>query len=145
MKWFFIPLLASLFSIFVLMALFVANDDEILRTYDNLGKAKEDGLVKEGLIPCSINPTASKISISFMPDSTRAYVSFRYKGNYPLDANRWIYSLNDDVQRIFCKAHRHFNRQVFEGSLSYFELQDNHGHTVYLAVDNDTHTAYLAQ
>lgn len=145
MKWFFISLLVSLFSVFVLMALFIVNDEEIIRSYDNLDKAKEDGLVKEGLIPNSINPTATKISISFMPDSTRAYLSFRYKGCFPLDASKWVYTLNEEVQQMFCKARRHFNRQVFEGSLKYFELQDNRGQTMYLAIDSDTHIAYLAQ
>lgn len=145
MKWFLIPFLASLFSVFVLMALFITNDEEILRTYDNLSKANEDGLVKDGLIPTSINPTATKISISFMPDSTRAYISFRYKGKYPLDANKWIYSINENVQSMFCKARRHFNRQMFEGSLNYFELQDNCGHRMYLAIDKDSRVAYLAQ
>lgn len=145
MKWFFISLLASLFSVFVLMALYISNTEEVLRTYDNLEKASEDGLVKEGLIPTTINPSASKISISFMSDSTRAFVSFRYAGCYPFDANKWVYSINNEVQSIFCKARRHFNRQVFEGSLSYFELEDNAGHTMYLAVDKKAHLAYLAQ
>jgi hypothetical protein len=145
MKWFFISLLASLFCVFVLMALYVTSDEEILKTYDSLAKAKKDGLVKDGLIPATINSTATKISISFMPDSSRAYLSFRYKGSYPMDASRWIYSVNSDIQQLFCKARRHFNRQVFEGSLKYFELQDNHGHTMYLAVDDDAHMAYLAQ
>lgn len=145
MKWFFVSLLISLFSVFVLMALFIANDKMILRSYDSLAKAKEDGLVKDGLIPTSITPSATRINIAFEPDSTRAYVSFRYNNGYPFDSSKWIYSVNAGVQRFFCKAQKHFNRQVFEGTLTYFELQDCSGHTMYLAVDDRTHTAYVTQ
>jgi|GEM_PF-6134430 uncharacterized membrane protein len=145
MKWFFISILVSLFSVFVLMAMFISSEDELSRTYDNLDVASKDGLVKDGLIPSTVNPSATKISVSFMPDSTRAFISFRYNGEYPIDANHWMYNVDRSVQRVFCKAKRHFNRKVFEGSLSYFELENSCGEVMYLAVDRKTRTAYITQ
>lgn len=144
MKWLFLLLLISLASVFTLMAHFISEPDEMYKAYDSLDKAEKDGAVDDCLIPSTINPSASNIKLICKPDSTRIFLSFKYSGHYPLNQNEWIYTLNSEVQKVFCKARKQFNRKIFEGTLKYFELQNGQGKTIYVAVDNRSHTAYVS-
>lgn len=144
MKWLFLLLLISLASVFTLMAHFISEPEEMYKAYDSLNKAEEDGAVDDGLIPSAINPSASNIRVICKPDSTNILLSFKYAGLYPLDQNEWFYTLNSEVQKVFCKARKQFKRNIFEGTLKYFELQNAQGKTIYVAVDNHSHTAYVS-
>jgi hypothetical protein len=144
MKWLFVSLVASLVCVFTLMALYIVTDDEKFKTYDNLGKAADDGAVKGGLIPETICSSASNIHLAFRPDSSNVFLSFNFHGALPLDNKVWSYTMNQEIQKLFCRARKHFNRSLFEGSMNYFELQNCKGQVIYLAVDRRSNTAYLS-
>lgn len=144
MKWLFFSLLASLASVFALMALYIVTDDEKYKSYENFDCAVKDGAVRNEFIPSAITSSATDLRIAYKSDSSNVFLSFCYNGQFPLSQKEWTYNSNQDVQRIFCKARKHFNRNLFEGNLSYFELQNYRGKTIYMAVDRYNKIAYLS-